>query len=95
MLTQCQLHFAADSDWDKDWSSPTEKKASPGMPRPSSRSGSASSLRGKAAAGTAKDASGPNGGSWAGWDDDHSAAPTSNAAATGSKKEDTDDWGKW
>ena len=65
------------------------------MPKPTSRSGSASSLRGKTATNTAKDNSGPNGGGWAGWDDDHTAAPTANNTAAASKKEDTDDWGKW
>lgn len=84
-----------DNDWDKDWNSAAEKKVSPNMPRPTSRSGSASSLRGKAgtAGGVAKDTTGPNGGSWAGWDEDHDTAPTT--AAVLSKKDETDDWGKW
>ena len=74
-LNECS---SADNDWDKDWNSAAEKKVSPNMPRPTSRSGSASSLRGKAgtAGGAAKDTTGPNGGSWAGWDEDHDTAPT-------------------
>ena len=95
----CELCLVtADNEWDKDWTSPSkESRVSPNMPRPASRSGSASSLgrQGKAG-GAAPDASGPNGGSWAGWEQEHNAAPAAVAGGgSATKKDDADDWGKW
>ena len=98
----CELFLVtADNEWEKDWTSPSkESRVSPNMPRPASRSGSASSLgrQGKAAgaAPAAPDASGPNGGSWAGWEQEHNAAPAAVAGGgSATKKDDADDWGKW
>ena len=83
----------ADNDWDKEWTSPSgaaQNKVSPNIPRPASRSGSATSARSNKAAAQAAD--GPNGAGWAGWDDQPaSAAPP----AVAPKKDDADDWGKW
>ena len=90
-----RVHDAADNDWDKESSSPensAQNKVSPNVPRPASRSGSATSLRSGKAAGpaAAQAGDGPNGGGWAGWD-----AEVTPAAATNAKKDDADDWGKW
>lgn len=85
----------ADADWDKEWTSPSntaQTKVSPNIPRPASRSGSATSLRSNKAAAQAAD--GPNGGSWAGWDDQPAAAAAASTAAA-PKKDEADDWGKW
>lgn len=82
----------ADSEWDKDWTSPSSQtKVSPGVPKPTPRSGSASSLRSGKAAAAASD--GPNGGSWAGWDQGQEAPAA--VVGGGGNKDDADDWGKW
>ena len=107
-LTGCSLPnntpdstaVVADNEWDKDWTSPSSQtKVSPGVPKPASRSGSASSLRSSKPAPAASD--GPNGGGWAGWEQGQDA-PTAAAAAApapaagaSTKKDDADDWGKW
>ena len=85
-------HIVADNEWDKDWTSPSSQtKVSPNVPKPTSRSGSASSLRSGKAATSASD--GPNGGGWAGWEQGQDASAAT--AGAGSKKDDADDWGKW
>lgn len=91
-ITTDSKHVVADNEWDKDWTSPSSQtKVSPNVPKPTSRSGSASSLRTGKAAPAASD--GPSGGGWAGWEQGQDA-PAATAGA-GSKKDDADDWGKW
>jgi len=87
------LPSAADNDWEKDWTSPSkETRLSPNVPKPTSRSNSGTLRSSKSAGAVAADSSGPNGGGWAGWDQEHTAQP---AAAAAAKKDDADDWGKW
>ena len=62
------------------------------MPKPTSRSNSGT-LKSSRSTGAVADTSGPNGGGWAGWEQEHDAQPV--AAAAASKKDDADDWGKW
>ncbi|DBB12132.1 hypothetical protein WJX82_005961 [Trebouxia sp. C0006] len=83
-----------DNDWDKDRTSPSkETRVSPNVPKPTSRSNSGTLRSSKSAGAVAADSSGPNGGGWAGWEQEHSAQPA--AATASAKKDDADDWGKW